>query len=52
MTTEEFKRCLAEVRERGFIRSARSDPTGIDHTLEQVLELKENNHDAETKDNC
>jgi hypothetical protein len=43
MTIEEFKASFAKVRQRGFIRSARQGPTGIGHTLEQVLGLKENN---------
>lgn len=43
MTLREFKRRFAEVRKRGFIRSERSGPTGIGHTLEQALGLTENN---------
>lgn len=31
------------VREMGFIPSKRSGPTGVGHTLEQILEMKENN---------
>ena len=43
MTLIEFKQRFAQVREQGFIRSARSGPTGIGHTLEQLLQLTENN---------
>jgi len=40
---EEFKRGFAELRERGFVRSRRSGPTGVGHTLEQELGMPENN---------
>ena len=43
MTLIEFKKRFAQIRERGFIRSARTGPTGIGHTLEQLLQLTENN---------
>ena len=43
MTLTQFKEKFAQIRSRGFIRSARSGPTGIGHTLEQALGLRENN---------
>jgi hypothetical protein len=43
MTLVQFKSQFARIRSRGFIRSARSGPTGIGHTLEKVLGLQENN---------
>jgi hypothetical protein len=43
MTLSEFKKRFAKLRQQGFVRSARSGPTGIGHTLELALGLKENN---------
>lgn len=43
MTIEDFKTRFAKVRKQGFIQSERRGPTGIGHTLEKALGLKENN---------
>lgn len=40
---DEICRRLSEVKKMGWIRTARSGPTGIGHTLEQHLQLSENN---------
>ncbi len=34
---------FAEIQQRGFVRSARKGATGVGHTLEQLLDLTENN---------
>lgn len=44
MTIEEFKIKFKEIKEKGFIKSTRRGPTGIGHTLETYLGLKENNY--------
>ncbi len=44
MTIEEFKIKFKEIKEKGFIKSTRCGPTGIGHTLETYLGLKENNY--------
>ena len=44
MTIEEFKAKFKDIKELGFIRSTRCGPTGIGHTLETYLGLKENNY--------
>jgi hypothetical protein len=43
MTIEELRRKLQKIKEVGWIRSARSGPTGIGHTLEGLLGYAENN---------
>ena len=43
MKLAEFKSKFAKVRSKGFIRSARRGPTGIGHTFEKAIGLKENN---------
>lgn len=43
MTYEEFKIAFPRLRERGWVQSLRSGPTGVGHTLEQLLGLEENN---------
>lgn len=43
MTLEEFQRKFSEIRELGFVETKRRGPTGIGHTLEQLLGLTENN---------
>jgi hypothetical protein len=43
MTLDECTKRFSKVRKRGFIRTARSGPTGIGHTLEQAVGLQENN---------
>ncbi len=40
---DEICRRLSEVKKKGWIRTARSGPTGIGHTLERHLQLSENN---------
>ena len=37
-----FKRSLAKIRDRGFIKTRRAGNTGVGHTLEQELGLEEN----------
>jgi len=39
----DIKKKLKEIKEKGFIKSLRIDNTGIGHTLEKLLEIKENN---------
>jgi hypothetical protein len=39
----EFKEKFEALREKGFVRSQRSGPTGVGHTLEQMLGMHENN---------
>jgi len=39
----EFQARFKELRERGFIKSMRSGPTGVGHTLEHHMGLTENN---------
>jgi hypothetical protein len=39
----EFKIRFKEIREHGFYKSMRNGPTGVGHTLEQILGLTENN---------
>ncbi len=34
---------LREIQRRGYVKSIRKGPTGVGHTLEQLLELEENN---------
>lgn len=43
MTIEEFKIKFNEIKEKGFIKTTRNGTTGIGHTLETYLGLKENN---------
>jgi hypothetical protein len=43
MTLDEFREAFASLREMGFVQSRRPGPTGIGHTLEQMLGLAENN---------
>lgn len=43
MTLQEIQRELLRLKEKGFIPSRRKGPTGIGHTLEQELNLTENN---------
>ena len=38
-----IKKKLNEIKEKGFIKSLRKDNTGIGHTLEKLLGIKENN---------
>lgn len=43
MTLAEIKKKLKLLSERGFVTTARAGPTGIGHTLEKELGLKESN---------
>jgi hypothetical protein len=43
MTQQEFKQRFKEIKEKGFIPTTRRGPTGIGHTLETLLGIKENN---------
>lgn len=43
MDLNEFKIRFKEIREHGFYKSMRNGPTGVGHTLEQILGLTENN---------
>jgi hypothetical protein len=43
MTLEVFKEKFNELKDKGFIPTTRSGPTGIGHTLETYLGLTENN---------
>lgn len=43
MNLQEFKKRLSNLKKKGFIPSTRKGPTGIGHTLETYLGLKENN---------
>lgn len=43
MTINQIQKLLIELRDKGFIKSLRKSDTGIGHTLEQLLKLKENN---------
>ena len=39
----EFKKTFAKIKQRGWVQSRRRGPTGVGHTLEQLLGLTENN---------
>lgn len=43
MTIEKFIKKFQSLKKKGFIKSHRKGPTGIGHTLEQELGMKENN---------
>lgn len=43
MTISEFREKFIQLKSRGFVRSHRKGSTGVGHTLEQELGLKENN---------
>lgn len=43
MTLVEIQKRLSALKEKGFVPSRRRGPTGIGHTLEQELDLDENN---------
>lgn len=43
MTIDEFAKRFAEIRDRGYVKSLRSGPTGIGYTLETLLGITENN---------
>ena len=43
MDLKTFKKRLKEIRNQGYIRTLRAGNTGVGHTLEQLLNLRENN---------
>ncbi len=43
MTLAEFKDAFAKIKQSGYTRSTRSGPTGVGHTFETLLGLKEDN---------
>lgn len=43
MTIEQFEKKFEKIKKLGFVRSTRRGPTGIGHTLEDLLEIQENN---------
>jgi hypothetical protein len=43
MTIEEFRVKFVEIKNHGWVMSKRKGPTGVGHTLEQLLGLNENN---------
>jgi len=43
MTIEKFIKKFEVLKKKGFIKTHRKGPTGIGHTLEQELGMKENN---------
>ncbi|MBS7270568.1 MAG: glycosyl hydrolase [Candidatus Freyarchaeota archaeon] len=43
MDFDEFKRKMTQIKQRGYVDSHRSGPTGIGKTLEDLLGIKENN---------
>lgn len=43
MNIEKFKKAFKQIKQQGFVKSSRRGPTGIGHTLEKLLKLKENN---------
>ena len=43
MNLKQIQKRLADLKERGYIETHRKGPTGIGHTLEQELQLDENN---------
>jgi len=43
MDLKEFEKNLSKLKEKGFVPSTRKGPTGIGHTLETYLGIKENN---------
>ncbi|RKZ24597.1 hypothetical protein DRQ29_07665 [bacterium] len=43
MTISQFKKAFEKIKKKGWLKSQRRGPTGIGHTLEQLLGLDENN---------
>lgn len=43
MTVNKFIEKFTLLKKKGFVKSLRKGPTGIGHTLEQKLGMKENN---------
>jgi hypothetical protein len=55
LTLEKFRKAFGEIRELGFVQTKRRGPTGVGHTLQELLGVREDNialpdfHDAELK---
>ena len=43
VSIEEITKRLSKLKLQGYVRSLRKGPTGVGHTLEKHLKLKENN---------
>lgn len=43
MTITQFKKAFSKLKKKGWVESRRRGPTGVGHTLEQMVGLKENN---------
>lgn len=43
MTLDEFREAFAKIKLAGYVRSTRAGPTGVGHTFETLLGLKEDN---------
>ena len=43
MTLKEFTKIFSKIKEQGFVRSKRRGPTGVGHTLQELLGIKEDN---------
>ena len=43
MTLEEFKETFLKIKNKGFVPTVRGGPTGIGHTLQELLGLQEDN---------
>ncbi len=43
ITLQEFREAFAKIKNAGYVRSTRSGPTGVGHTFETLLGLKEDN---------
>lgn len=43
MTITQFKKSFKKIKKKGWVKSLRRGPTGVGHTLEQLLGLDENN---------
>jgi len=43
MTITQFKKAFEELKKKGWVESRRRGPTGVGHTLEQLIGLEENN---------
>jgi len=43
MTITQFKREFKKIKKKGWVKSQRRGPTGVGHTIEQLLGLEENN---------
>ena len=46
MILEEVRKKLSEIKKMGYVPTLRKGPTGVGHTLETLLKIKENNISA------